>query len=50
MLDGNQSDNSVAESEVVSQMGIEGGALASIVLGTHASVVVNRRAAIKPAS
>ena len=32
MLDGNQSDNSVAECEVVSQMGIEGSSRASIVL------------------
>ena len=44
------SENKVAESEGASRMGMEGGALASIVLGTHASVVVKRRAAIKRAS
>ena len=46
------SDNKVAESESegASRMGMGYGALAPIVLGTHASVVVKRRVAIKPAS
>ena len=46
------SDNKVAESESEdgSRMGMGYGALASIVPSTHASVVVKRRAAIKPGS
>ena len=43
-------ENKLAESEGASRMGMDRGALASIVLGTHASVFVKRRAAIKRAS
>ena len=45
-----QSENKIAKSEGASRMGMEGGALASIVLERHASVVVKRRVAIKLAS
>ena len=44
------SENKVAESEGASRMGMEDGALASIVVGTHTGIVVKRRAAIKRAS
>ena len=44
------SENKITESEDASRMGTEDGALASIVVGRHASVVVKRRAAIKPVS
>ena len=50
MLSIEPSDNKLAESEGASRMGMDRGALASIVLGTHASVFVKRRAAIKRAS
>ena len=45
-----RSEKKVAESEGASRIGMEHGALASIVVGTHASVFVDRRVAIKPAS
>ena len=50
MLSIEPSENKVAECEGASRMGMDGGALISIVPSTHASVVVKRRAAIKPAS
>lgn len=50
MLSIEPSENKVAECEGVSRMGMEGGTLAAIVLGTHTGVFVKRRAAIKPAS
>ena len=40
-------ENKLAESEGASRIGMKVSALASIVPSTHASVVVNRRAAIK---
>ena len=43
-------ENKVAESKGASRIAMEIGALASIVPSTHTSVVVKRRAAIKPAS
>ena len=43
-------ENKFAESKGVSRIGMKGGALASIVWGTHASIFVKRRAAIKRAS
>ena len=45
-----QSEIKIAKSKGASRMGMEGGTLASIVLGTHASIFVKRWAAIKPVS
>ena len=50
MLSIEPSENKVAESKGASRIAMEIGALASIVVGRHASVVVKRRAAIKPVS
>lgn len=50
MLSIEPSENKVAEGEGASRMGMDGGALGSIALETHASIFVNRRAATKRAS
>ena len=50
MLSIEPSENKVAECEGASRMGMDGGALISIALETHASIFVNRRAATKRAS
>ena len=50
MLSIEPSENKVAEGEGASRMGMDGGALVSIVLETHASIFVNRRAATKRAA
>ena len=50
MLSIEPSENKVDEGEGASRMGMDGGALASIVPSTHTGIFVKRRAATKRAS